>query len=240
MITFITINLLAQKKKKQSSSQPVVIEMKSNTSGVDLQIAFEKGPAHNHPTFAIWIEDENGKLLETLFVTKYFATGIFGYADGNDGAWKNESGESIRPAALPYWSHKRNIISRDSLYVPTSENPVPDAITGATPGGSFDLITNIPGSYQFPIVIKFEINQTWDWNEYWTNGKYPDDKNYKSSAQPSVIYSTKIDSNTSGNKHNLKPIGHGHYSGNDGNLYSDLSTLTTALEIAKSISVTIN
>ena len=37
----------------------------------------------------------------------------------------------------------------------------------------------------------------------------------------------------------MKIIGHSHYSGKDGNLYPDLSTLTTAVQIVKSIKVVI-
>jgi hypothetical protein len=37
----------------------------------------------------------------------------------------------------------------------------------------------------------------------------------------------------------MKLIGHSHYSGKDGNLYTDVSTLTTALDIARSIVVKI-
>ena len=39
-----------------------------------------------------------------------------------------------------------------------------------------------------------EINQNWDWNEYWTNDKYPDDENYKMSCQPALVYEAVIDS----------------------------------------------
>jgi hypothetical protein len=35
----------------------------------------------------------------------------------------------------------------------------------------------------------------------------------------------------------LNPIGHSHYSGKDGLLYTDLSTFTTALQIAEKIVV---
>jgi hypothetical protein len=38
----------------------------------------------------------------------------------------------------------------------------------------------------------------------------------------------------------LKPIEHAHYAGKDGSLTTDLSTLTTALKIAKSIIVKVN
>jgi hypothetical protein len=236
IMAFVSVGLLAQKSKQQP--EPEVIVMNSSSMGKQLAIAFLKGEGHNHPTFAIWVEDLEGNLIETLFVTKYFATGIFGYADAKDGTWKNEPGEALRPAALPYWSHKRNIISRDSLYVPTPEAPVPDAITGATPDGSFILKTsaNPPASEPFRILL--EINQTWDWNTYWTNDKYPSDKDYKSSAQPSVIYAVTIEEGKG--PFEMSPIGHGHYSGDNGKLYTDLSTLTTALEIAETITITLN
>jgi polyphosphate kinase len=37
----------------------------------------------------------------------------------------------------------------------------------------------------------------------------------------------------------LNPIGHGHYAGKDGKLYTDLSTFTTALQIATEIKVVV-
>jgi hypothetical protein len=85
-----------------------------------------------------------------------------------------------------------------------------------------------------------EINQPWDWNEYWTNTKYPEDENYKTSSQPSLVYRVTIDLNSGVKEYSMKPVGHGHYSGMDGSLTTDLSTLTTALEIAKSITVRID
>jgi hypothetical protein len=237
-LAFVSISLLAQKSKKQKA--PEIIVMTSSSTDHQLEIAFTKGKGHNHPTFAIWVEDLEGNLIETLFVTQYFAKGIFRYADANDGTWKNEAGESLRPAALPYWSHKRNIVSRDSLYVPTPESSVPDAITGATPEGSFILRTSMSKQEIGSFRILMEINQTWDWNAYWTNNKYPNDKDYKSSAQPSVVYEASISNGSSQKSYEMIPVGHGHYSGDDGKLYQDLSTITTALEIAESITVTIN
>lgn len=82
-----------------------------------------------------------------------------------------------------------------------------------------------------------EINQNWDWNNYWTNDKYPDDENYKWSCQPALVYETDIDLNSLKDPYRMSPIGHSHYSGNTGELFPDLSTLTTALKIADSIIV---
>jgi hypothetical protein len=85
----------------------------------------------------------------------------------------------------------------------------------------------------------FEINQSWDWNEYWTNSKFPDDEQYKTSSQPALIYEAIIDLNSGNKEYEMQAIGHSHYSGKDGNLYTDLSTITTALEIVNKIIIRI-
>jgi hypothetical protein len=117
---------------------------------------------------------------------------------------------------------------------------MPDAVTGPTPVGN--LVMQSKSTDKTPAVFKimFEINQSWDWNEYWTNTKYPDDLNYKTSSQPSLVYEAIIDLNSGTREYEMKPVGHGHYSGADGSLTSDLGTLTTALSITKSIRVQLN
>jgi hypothetical protein len=49
----------------------------------------------------------------------------------------------------------------------------------------------------------------------------------------------EIDLQNPADSYTMKPVGHGHYSGLDGSLNADLSTLTTALEIVKEITVQI-
>lgn len=232
-------SLHAQKKKKKHKHDKTdTLNMVMTKNRLDVQIVFMKGEEHKHPTFAIWSEDMDGKLLETLYVTQYFASGIFAYADAGEGTWKKESGESLRPAALPYWSHRRNIISRDTLYVPTPENPVPDAITGATPKGNFVMNSSVSKDIPDRFRIMFEINQPIDYNDYWTNNRFPGNYNYISSAQPSLIYAVDVDMNNIDKKPLLMSvIGHGHYAGDNGDLFTDVSTLSSALEIAKSINV---
>ena len=237
---FMGANAFGQKKSKKQKTERIDTMNYIITKGdLQFEIIFLKGEAFNHPTFAIWLEDENGQYLESLFVTEYFATGIFGHADAGDGSWKAGKGESIRPASLPYWSHKRNVISRDSLFVPTPENPVTDAVTGATPAGSFVMKTSAKQELPQKFTVLFEINQTWDWNDYWTNNKYSDNNDYKASAQPSVVYKAEISKSITDEIITLEAIGHGHYSGSDGSLADDLSTLTTALQIANRIEVKI-
>jgi hypothetical protein len=143
----------------------------------------------------------------------------------------------MRPAALPYWSHRRGIMNSSGLYLPDSENPVADAYTGPTPVGNFILNTRVEDESLRKFTIYLEINQTWDWNEFWTNGKFPDDKEYISSCQPALVYMTEVDTGNETKTYDLKVIGHSHYSGKTGELFTDLSTITTALNIVKDIQV---
>jgi hypothetical protein len=201
-------------------------------------IDFEKGEKHNHPLMAVWAEDVYGKYIETFFVSKSIGKGIFDKASGGGGKWL--PGPVRRPAALPYWAHKRGVKEADGLYIPTPETPMPDAIAGATPRKDFRLVV-APVTPNFPRIfhLLMEINQSWDWNSYWTNDKFPDEPEYKTSSQPSVVYSAFVNLDDATVKYSLNPIGHGHYSGKTGELFTDLSTLTTALEIAKRITVTV-
>lgn len=214
-----------------------IIKNKINAAGNPITILFQKGESFNHPSFAIWIEDTAGNYIQTLFVTKAVGTGIFTYGKPKGREWVPS--EKRRPSSLPYWSHKRGIKEKDGFYVPDSLHPVTDAITGATPLNNFELHTAIKDTTLKKFIILLEINQTWDFNEYWTNNKYPDNEAYKASCQPSVIYSGDVDLIEGSAEIELVPIGHGHYAGEDGELYPDLSTLTTALKIASKIVVKI-
>jgi hypothetical protein len=146
-------------------------------------------------------------------------------------------GERRRSAALPYWGHKRGFLAPDGLYLPTPQNPIPDAITGATPRNNFVIHTRIkPELQKFKIMM--EINQTWDWNNHWHNNLHPDDEEYKTSCQPALVYMAQVDLSNPDSVFELKPIGHSHYSGKTGELYPDLSTFTTALEIVNRVTIT--
>jgi hypothetical protein len=121
--------------------------------------------------------------------------------------------------------------------MPDADNPVPDAYSGATPTTSFTLTARADGALPAKFRVLFEINQNWDWNGYWTNDKYPGDVNYMSSAQPALVYETTVDSRDLQDGYIMKAAGHSHPSGQTGELFTDLSTLTTALQIADSIVV---
>ena len=208
-----------------------------NGTGSTIELVFEKGKEHNYPLMAAWVTDTLNKNIQTLYVSESIAKGVFKHGESSKGKWL--PGERRRPAALPVWSHNRGVKEMDGLYVPTIKTPIPDAYTGATPLTNFVLFSNLENNSIKVFDIYFEINQTWDWNEFWTNNKYPQDEEYKTSCQPSLVYYARINLNENQKEYDLKLIGHGHYSGADGRIFPDVSTFTTALEITSRVYVVI-
>lgn len=228
-------------KQSESSSKKAAESQKIfkpfGEDGTALQIDFERGKAHNYPSLAIWIEDLNGEMIQTLFVNQSVATGYYTYGDAGNGKWLKVPGPAHRPASLPYWLHRRELAKSASAQLPSSQNPVPDVYTGATPAASFVLKTTPFEKLPSKFKLLVEVNQPWDWNEYWNNSRFEDDPNYHSSAQPSADYAVNIDLADDFAVYHLNPVGHGHYAGADGKLYTNISTLTTALDIFESITL---
>jgi len=236
-IIIISTILFLQVSCKSSEVQtpPVVYTYNEDPAGTHLSIEFVKGTTFNHPLMAFWVEDETGKFVQTLYVAKSIGKGIFEHGDAGSGKWM--PGPIMRPAALPYWSHRRGIMNENGLYLPDEKNPVADAYTGSTPPGNFLLKTRVENGNLRKFTVYMEINQTWDWNEYWTNAKYPDDQEYKTSCQPALVYRADINLDDNMKSYELSPIGHSHYSGKTGELFTDLSTITTALNITREVKV---
>jgi hypothetical protein len=207
----------------------------ADSSGVPFEIHFQRGKYHNHPLMVFWIEDLEGNYIRTLYIAHSIGKGVFRYGATEEGHWK--PGEIQRPASLPYWAHKRGVMNEFGNYIPSPGMPVPDAVTGPTPKRNFILQTNTGKSTPEPFVLKMEINQTWDFNEYWTNGKFPGNDEYQTSCQPALVYEVKIDPAGGVREYILKPVGHSHYDGSDGSLTKDLGTITTALDIAREVKV---
>lgn len=209
----------------------------------DLRISVEKGNAWLHdfslfmgikkknpPQIAIWTEDRAGNYLSTIYVTHKIATQ----------SWQ-ASGENRRKEALPHWCHSQGMQYADGLYLPTKKAPLTDGVTGATPQGSFDLkLTPARESKKF--IVKIEINHSTDWNDAYPKSAKEGDANYsggkEGSGQPAVVYAAEVDM-TSGQK-TFEAILTGHSSpdGSDGQITTNTSSLTTALEIVKKIVIT--
>lgn len=195
-----------------------------------------------HPQIAIWTEDLEGNYLETLFVTNATAKGLFfgGRTKDNFKVFdtKNAANNDYRRVnALPVWSHTRGEIYSDGMVVPTREDPLPEAISGATPPQSFMLKTSIDEKTSF--VIKLEINVAFDDNEFYSEFDYPEDEVFHNGTgqlgQPSLVYAVEIDLKNGKNYYLMDAVGHGHHSGRNGNTYSETSTLTTATKIVERI-----
>jgi hypothetical protein len=225
----------------QKNIPGAVETIKTTPEIVNTKLEFDLtiGKFHNHPSFAIWVEDLDGNYVETLYVSQYFAKGVFGHGEAEKGKWKNEPGEARRPAALPYWSHKRNIKANDGLFAPAPETAVPDALTGATPKGNFILETGSKMETNKKFKVLFEVNQAWDSNDFWTNSKFPDDFDYKTSLQPALVYEATIEPESAKTEYNLIAIGHSEPSGKTGELFNDITTITTAKEFFNKILVRI-
>ncbi len=211
----------------------------TNTSGQgeEIEVRFYGGPSLYYPLMAVWLEEENGAYIQTLFVPKAIATGVFKYGSNASGRWVEAAKRA--PQTLPYWSHKRGIKAADGLFMPDPSSPVADAYSGATPTTSFVLKTRADNPLPARFRVMFEVNQNWDWNEYWTNDRFPGDRNYLFNAQPSLIYEGAVDMSGLKDRYILRPVGHSHPTGATGELFSDLSTITTALQIADSVVVRI-
>lgn len=217
-----------------------LVEYSSN----DLKVSIEKGEEwlHDFPLFlginkknppqiAIWTEDTEGHYLSTVYVTHKIATQ----------SWQ-ASGGNRRKEALPHWCHQRGIKYDDGLYLPTKKSPVTDDITGATPKGSFN-VKMVPTGKLKKFIVKIEINHSTDFNEAFPKSAKEGDANYsggkEGSGQPALVYVAEIDLSSGEKKFIAELIGHSSPDGSDGAITTDISSLTTALNIVKNITIDI-
>jgi len=210
-------------------------DSKNTEKKASIDIRLTNGKEFNHPTYAIWIEDMEGNYLRSIYVSKSYASGIFGHQMLGDSVWLRTAGKSVQPAALPYWTNKKGMINGKTL-IPSPQHPFTDANTGATPLGNLHFSANINQQEAFRILL--EVNQPWDWNKFWTNNKYPDSDAYKHSAQPSVVYAVTV--NKEHDVYFMNPIGHGDAKGESGKLFTRLNTLSSATQIFDSIEIITN
>ena len=227
----------AVKSGKEVTEEKTVVITNPAGKGEKILVELTRGKSFYYPLFAIWVEDSSGRYIQTLYVAKSVATGVFRMGKEGKNWWVEAPKRA--PQTLPFWAHKRGIQASDGLFVPDSTTSVPDAYSGATPVRGFILESHADNHLPLRFKVMLEINQNWDWNEYWTNDRYPDDENYKMSCQPSLVFEADINLKSPKETYPMNPVGHGHYSGKTGELFPDLSSLTTALHIADSIIVSV-
>lgn len=221
-----------------SSCDNDIIEYSSS----DLKVNIEQGETwlHDYPLFwgikkknppqiAVWIEDMDGNYISTIYVSHKIATQSWQAAGGNR-----------RKEALPHWCHKRGIKYEDGLYVPTKSNPVADGISGATPQRGFNLkVTPAGGLRKF--IVKVEVNHSTDFNESWPKSAKEGSSEYSGgkdgSGQPAIVYAAVVDLTSGQRVFTAELMGHSSPDGTDGEIVGDVSSLTSALSIVKSITI---
>lgn len=210
------------------------IQTNAPGKGATLELDVKKGKEFVYPLFALWVEDLSGKYLQTLYVSRVIGSSRFEFGKEENGRWVPDVVR--RPEALPYWGHQRGVKARDGYFLPDPESPVPDVVSAATPSESFKLRTRTDEPLT-EIRVLLEVNQSFDWNDYYSKERFPDDKIYSGSGQngqPSLVYAATIDLAKDTRHYALNPVGHGHPGGQDGSLDKDLSGITTAFDIIDS------
>ena len=97
----------------QSSKKAV----KASALEVSFNYQRQAGPGSNQ--YAVWIENEKGEFVKTLFVTSYTAKGR------SRGAEPAKRGYIVRPACVPVWGKDSKAEEKTDMQL--------DAVTGATP-----------------------------------------------------------------------------------------------------------
>ncbi|WP_031533884.1 MULTISPECIES: hypothetical protein [unclassified Bacteroides] len=183
----------------------------------------------NPPQIAIWIEDSSGRYVSTIYVSQKIAT------EG----WLNASGNR-RKEALPCWCHSRGIRYDDGLFCPTKQQPVTDALTGATPRKGFSMyFREKTGLQRFRVLV--EVNHSTDFTDVYAKDAAPSSPYYsggkEGSGQPALVYMADIDLSTQSRSFTASLIGHSSPDGSDGGIYTDMEGIDSALRIVKQITV---
>jgi hypothetical protein len=147
-ILFLNLNILflascnISKNTNNETKTNEIIEIQNEKSDFLAEISFIKGKGFNNPSFVVWLEDLKGNYIKTIYITKSYASATYAHAALSDSTWSDKAGESIKPSALPYWTHKKGTL-KDGNLVPTQASPFVDAFSGATPKSNFTLKSNI-------------------------------------------------------------------------------------------------
>jgi hypothetical protein len=220
------------------------IQLQQALGDAAVAIEVKKGAAFQYPLFAVWAEDLEGNYVQTLYVSRSIATSVFKYGKKEGEQW--EPAVLRRPEALPRWSHKRGIQAADGYHLPSggTADVDLDGYSGATPHNNFIVSSKLQQKSLETVRIFFEVNQSYDWNEYYSKDRFPEDTIYSGSGkvgQPALVYTTVVDLKRAGKKdYLLEPLGHSHHSGATGELFPDFTNITTALEIVDRIILTVD
>jgi len=174
---------------------------------------------------AIWLTDEQGTFVDTVYVTRKVARKGMGNRRGRlDDKWGG-----ARLSVLPVWAHSRGVDYGGGNFYPPKDNPLPDAITSATPKAGEFIWKWKPANALKPdrYFYYIEVNKSFDKNDHHDYSWYR--------GQPSVVWRGNLLVSGQISEGVAKIIGHGHVAGADGKINPDLSTLTTSLKLIEKI-----
>ena len=171
------------------------------------------------PQFAVWLEDEQGRYIRTLYVTQK-ASGI---------SWIFAPKEG-RPESLPVWYHASKHASKKTAASSSSDKKEIDAVTSATPKGGLVINQKIDDA---SCVIKVEVNASFDYNSTWTK------KNSGVNGQPSLVYQALLPAGQK-DEFALELAGSGSVNGSSGDVYKNVGGIDSAKTIVKAVNVTFN
>ena len=202
-------------------------EVLAETKNVHMEFSFHIFLIEKNCQIAIWLVNEQGVFVDTVYVTRKVAKkGL-----GNRGGKIDDKWGGSRLSVLPVWAYQRGIDYGGGNFYPTKDRPLVDAISSATPkAGEFVWLWHPnkilkAGKYYYYI----EVNKSFDDNEHHNYSWYR--------GQPSVIWQGNLLVGDQISESKAKIIGHGHVAGIDGKINPDLSTLTTALKLIEKADV---
>jgi len=172
---------------------------------------------------AIWLVNEKGEFVDTVYVTRKIAKkGL-----GNRGGELDDRLGGSRLSVLPVWAHQKGIDYGGGNFYPPKDKAIVDAITSATPKAGEFVWTWRPKKHLKPgkYYYNIEVNKSFDDNEHHNYSWYR--------GQPSVIWQGSLVIGKKVSESEAKIIGHGDVAGKDGKINPDLSSLTTALQLVK-------
>lgn len=191
-------------------------------------------PINNWTQFVMWMENENGGYIGTVFITNFI---------GRRGGGNRTSDRDIdtssgnRLSALPIWAHKRDVIDTtfgiENCYPPAETQPAYpddiDAVSGATPNQSIQTKTwQLSGLPHGDYNCWIEVNRSYDSNEYHDYSFYR--------GQPSLVWKTTIEVKNSADSSMVADyLGYGSTDGSDGEISPPDSTITTAANLLRDL-----
>ncbi|MBI9103617.1 MAG: DUF2271 domain-containing protein [Spirochaetales bacterium] len=187
--------------------------------GLGLEVFIEPGVNYSHwkwfgilpvkltPQIAVWVENEEGEIIQTLLVSRR----------GGEGSWRGA--DEGRPEALPVFTHKNKSTELDSV---TSATPKGNKVFCAASGESLS-----EGRY----IVFAEVNSSFDYNN-----TYPETEG-DVNGQPSLIYYAEVALDQDAGEIDLVPLGTGAVQGDSGEVFPGVEGLTSALSILSSIRV---